>query len=125
VATGHVPAAQLAALYRGAAAFCYPSLREGFGLPVLEAMAQGTPVITSAGTSTEEVVGIDGDAGLLVDPLDQDDVTGAVERVLEDASLAEHLATNGRLRARTFSWDATADGLVAAYRRAATDPRSR
>ena len=68
---GFVPADELRALYAGAAVFAYPSLREGFGLPVLEAMAQGTPVVTSRGTSTEEVAG---GAAVLVDPLDVDDI---------------------------------------------------
>lgn len=110
---GFVPPDALAPLYAGASVFCYPSLREGFGLPVLEAMAQGTPVVTSAGTSTEEVVG---DAGRVVEPTDPVAVADAIESLLDDPDAAAALGDAGRTRARTFTWSRTARQLVAAYR---------
>jgi glycosyltransferase involved in cell wall biosynthesis len=107
---------ELPALYAGAAAFCFPSLGEGFGMPVLEAMAQGAPVITSAGTATEEVAG---DAALLVDPLDHAAIGAALARVLDDPGLAADLGRRGRARAATFTWDRTAELTAAAYREVA------
>jgi glycosyltransferase involved in cell wall biosynthesis len=109
-------ASDLAALHAGAAVFCYPSLREGFGLPVLEAMAQGTPVVTSAGTATEEVAG---DAALVVDPADADAVAGAVASILDDAELAGRLSIAGRARAASYTWARTASATLAAYREVA------
>jgi glycosyltransferase involved in cell wall biosynthesis len=96
----------------GAAAFCFPSLAEGFGLPVLEAMVAGAPVVTSAGTACAEVAG---DAALLVDPLDVDSLAGGLDQVLDDADLADRLRAAGRARAATFTWSAVADAAVAAY----------
>ncbi len=113
---GFVPHADLTALYRGARVFCFPSLSEGFGLPVLEAMAQGTPVVTSLGTSTEEVAG---DAGVLVDPRDPASIRDGIASVLQDQSLARKLSDAARLRAALYPWDRTAEGLEAAYREAA------
>lgn len=98
---GFVPGEDLAALYAGARAFCWPTLLEGFGFPVLEAMAQGTPVITSRGTSTEELAG---DAALLVDPRDEIAVGRALEEVLTDEGVARRLAAAGRERAARFTW---------------------
>jgi len=112
VLTGHVPSADLPALMAGAAAFCFPSLAEGFGLPVLEAMVAGAPVVTSAGTACAEVAG---DAALLVDPLDVDSLAGGLDQVLDDADLADRLRAAGRARAATFTWSAVADAAVAAY----------
>ncbi len=109
---GFVPTADRDALYAGAAVFCYPSLREGFGLPVLEAMTQGTPVVTSAGTATEEVAG---EAAVLVDPRDSTALAEAIERVLDDAALAEGLAAAGPARAATFTWAGTAARTAAVY----------
>ena len=110
---GFVPRHELAALYAGAQLFCYPSLLEGFGLPVAEAMAQGTPVVTSAGTATEEVVG---GGGLVVDPTDVGAIAAAMNTVLEDPDLAQGLGSEGeRLAAARFTWDRVADRLEAVY----------
>jgi glycosyltransferase involved in cell wall biosynthesis len=106
---GFVSEADKAALFAGAAAFCYPSEREGFGLPVLEAMAQGAPVVTSRGTSTEEVA--DG-AAVLVDPFDVDDIARGVVEALERR---EELSVAGQGRAAACSWDTTAALTAAAY----------
>jgi glycosyltransferase involved in cell wall biosynthesis len=102
---GRVDDADLAALYAGCAAFAYPSLYEGFGLPVLEAMAAGAPVVTSNLSSLPEVAG---DAALLVDPRDVDAIADALARVLGDPELARDLRARGRERAAAFSWERTA-----------------
>jgi glycosyltransferase involved in cell wall biosynthesis len=117
---GFVPAATRDALYAGAAAVCYPSLREGFGLPVLEAMAQGAPVITSATTATAEVAG---DAALLVDPLDVDAIAGALDRLLHDPDLAQRLGAAAQVQAAGQTWARTATAMVAAYHDAAAAAR--
>lgn len=119
---GFVPDAELRALLRGAAVCCYPSLREGFGLPVLEAMAQGTPVVTSAGTSTAEILGPDGGAGRAVDPRDADAVAAGLAELAEPARRADASAA-ALARAATYSWSRTAAGLLDAYERAQAVPR--
>ncbi|AFZ66504.1 glycosyltransferase family 4 protein [Deinococcus peraridilitoris] len=96
----------LARYYRGALALVMPSLYEGFGLPPLEAMACGTPVVTSHATSLPEVVG---DAALTFDPRNTDDLTHALDRVLGDAALRAALRERGLRRAQHFSWDRTAN----------------
>jgi glycosyltransferase involved in cell wall biosynthesis len=113
---GFVPTADLEALYGAAAVVAYPSLREGFGLPVLEAMAQSAAVVTSSTTSTAEVAG---DAALLVDPLDTDAIAGALQHLLGDPDLAARLRVSARARAAEYTWARTADAVVAAYRDAA------
>jgi glycosyltransferase involved in cell wall biosynthesis len=113
---GFVPPDDLGALYAGAAAFVYPSLAEGFGLPILEAMAYGAPVVTSQGTATEEVAG---DAALLVDPLDVDSIAGALERILDDDRLAGTLRGAARARVARFSWRRSAELVAAVYAEAA------
>lgn len=110
---GFVPVADLAPLYAGARAFCYPSLMEGFGLPVLEAMAQGTPVVTSRGTATEEIAA---GTSILVDPRHPSSIAAGLERVIEDEALAERLGQAGAERARGYSWDQTAARLIEIYR---------
>ncbi|MCP5026781.1 MAG: glycosyltransferase family 4 protein [Actinomycetia bacterium] len=109
---GFVPAADLAALYAEASAFCWPSLFEGFGFPVLEAMTQGTPVVTSLGTSTEELAG---DAAVLVAPTDVDAITAGLARVLDDEGLRQRLGHDGPRRAASFSWERTAELTEATY----------
>ncbi len=107
---GFVPDADLAPLYAAASVFAYPSEREGFGLPVAEAMAQGAAVVTSAGTSTEEVAG---GAAVLVDPFDVDDIArGIVEAVDRRAELA----MAARLRAGELTWERSAELTLAVYR---------
>ena len=99
--TGHVSREDLSALYCAATVFCYPSLLEGFGLPVLEAMSYGTPVVTSVGTATEEVAG---QGALMVDPSRPADIAGALRDLWMDSTAAEELSAAGRERAREFSW---------------------
>jgi glycosyltransferase involved in cell wall biosynthesis len=113
---GWVDERQRAALLRGAAVYAYPSIYEGFGLPPLEAMAAGTPVVTSTAGSLPEVVG---DAALTISPGDTDGLADAIGRLLDDDALVEELEERGRRRAAMFSWDVTAAGLVATYRRLA------
>jgi glycosyltransferase involved in cell wall biosynthesis len=113
---GYVPDADLAALYSGALAFVYPSLYEGFGLPPLEAMACGAPVIASHASSLPEVVG---DAGLLVDPLDVEDIAAAMVRVASDPVLREAMRQAGRARASRFSWQKCAQRTLAVLEAAA------
>jgi glycosyltransferase involved in cell wall biosynthesis len=112
---GWVDDATLDGLYRAADCFVFPSLAEGFGLPVLEAMLRGTPVACSNTTSLPEVAG---DAALLFDPLDVDAIAVSVRRILEDAELAERLRSAGLERARKFSWDETARRTLECYRKA-------
>ena len=113
VVVGSVSEVEKRAWYEAADVFCLPSLHEGFGLPVLEAMAHGVPVVTSAGTATEEVVG---DAGLAVDPTDEWAIAAALCAVLDDGKLAARLVDAGRVRAASRRWSDTADGLLAVYR---------
>lgn len=113
---GRLPDTDLHAVYAGATVFVWPSLREGFGMPVLEAMAHGTPVVTSATTSTAEVAG---DAGVLVDPTDVDALASAVDALVDDPSRRAELAEAGRARAARFTWEACAAGLVEVYADAA------
>lgn len=109
---GYVPDGLIPSLYAGAAAFCYPSRYEGFGLPVLEAMASGVPVITSNATSLPEVVG---SAGLMVDPDDVDGIRDHLRQLLEDQTYAQELGRRGLLRSRSFSWDRCARETISVY----------
>jgi glycosyltransferase involved in cell wall biosynthesis len=105
----------LAGLYALSSAFVLPSLVEGFGLPVLEAMLRDVPVACSNSSSLPEVAG---DAALLFDPERQQEVTGAIRRLLDDRALAHRLAERGRERARAFTWERTGAASLAGYRRA-------
>jgi len=107
--TGYVRDESLPALYSGALALVYPSLYEGFGLPPLEAMACGTPVITSRTTSLPEVTG---DAAILVDPLDVDQIASAIARIAADSGLRIDLSRRGMARAANYSWDAAASATL-------------
>lgn len=109
---GYVSAVDLPVLYDLADALAYPSLLEGFGLPVLEAMAQGTATITSATTATAEVAG---DVGLLVDPLDTDSIAEALVSVRDDADRWAADGDRASDRAALFTWEATATALAAVY----------
>jgi glycosyltransferase involved in cell wall biosynthesis len=115
VRLGPVSEGGLIALYRSATALVYPSLYEGFGLPILEAMASGTPVIASHAASMPEVLG---DAGILLDPHDDRAWTDAVSRVVNDEALRATLRCKGLTRARQFTWQQTAQVTLDVYRRA-------
>jgi glycosyltransferase involved in cell wall biosynthesis len=110
-----VSAEDLEGLYALAAAFAFPSLAEGFGLPVLEAMARGVPVACSDRSSLPEVAG---DAAVLFDPEDPRAIAAALRRLLEDRALAERLREAGRERAASFTWERCAELTAAAYARA-------
>lgn len=116
---GRIGHDDLPAVYRAATVMCYPSLQEGFGLPVLEAMSQGTPVVTSSGTATAEVAG---ETGLLADPTDPRAVADAVAAVWLDPAAACELGRAGLRRAGTMTWDATAAAMARVYREAHDDP---
>ena len=113
-ALGRVSDERLAELYRGAAAYLDPSLYEGFGYGVLEAMACGTPVVASKVTSLPELVG---DAGILCDPSSADELAAALRRVLDEPGLAGELRRRGLARAAEFTWERTGEGLAAALAR--------
>jgi len=106
-----------AALYAGASAFVFPSLAEGFGLPILEAMACGAPVVTSNRSSMPEVAGA---AAELCDPSDAPSIGAAIAKILRDPDLAEDLRRAGLKRAKEFTWERTARRTVACYREALT-----
>lgn len=112
---GFVPQRDMAALYAAARVFVYPSLMEGFGLPVLEAMAQGTPVVTSAGTATEEVCA---DPASVVDPTDAEGLAAAIDTVVTDDDEHARRSAAGRLRAAQLTWDATAAQVLSVYEEA-------
>lgn len=112
VFTGYVPEAELPAFYNAAEVFIYPSVYEGFGLPVLEAMACGTPVVTSRISSMPEIVG---EAGILVDPYRIDELADAVNRILKDQELRRNLAGHGIERAKAFTWERTARETLSVY----------
>ncbi len=119
--TGWVKKADLEGLYALATCFAYPTLREGFGLPVLEAMARGVPVACSNTSSVPEVAG---DAAELFDPLDTTAIGDAVARVLDDPEFRAQLIERGHARAAEFTWARSADATIASYR-AAVEARNR
>ena len=118
--TGYVPEADLPALYSGAHCFIYPSYFEGFGLPPLEAMKCGAPVIVGNRTSLPEVVD---DAAVLVDPFDVGDIAAGLAKVINDSSLRASLRLKGLERAKAFDWRETARQTLAVYEKAAVHRR--
>lgn len=112
---GHVAEEDLAPLYDGAEVFLFPSLDEGFGLPVLEAFACGTPVLASTAGALPETAG---GAALLVDPLDTDAIADGIRRLLDDGDLRADLVTKGLVRAAAMTWEATARRTLEVYREA-------
>jgi glycosyltransferase involved in cell wall biosynthesis len=113
VFTGFTGQDDLSALYSGADAFAFPSLAEGYGLPILEAMACGTPVVASDASAVPEAVG---GAGVVADARDPEAFATALGRVLDDAGLRGRLGASGKARAASFSWEKTAAATVAVYR---------
>ncbi len=109
---GHVELEDLAALYQGAAVFLYPTLYEGFGLPVVEAMASGVPVITSNTSALREVAN---GYGHLVDPLDLDAIAQAIARCMTDPDHRVRLVERGRARAEAFRWERAAEQTLGIY----------
>jgi alpha-1,3-rhamnosyl/mannosyltransferase len=118
ITPGFVEDADLATLYRGATVFCFPSLYEGFGLPPLEAMACGTPVVASNATSLPEVLG---DAAMLVDPVDDGAWPAALVRVLQDEELRRQLVVRGRARAGRYTKERSAALMLASILDAAAE----
>lgn len=110
--TGYVPAGELVWFYNAAGVFVYPSLYEGFGLPIIEAMACGTPTITSNSSSMPEVAG---DAAFQVDPYDVGQIASAIQSVLNSPDLARTLSAKGLERASSFSWHKTAELTIGIY----------
>jgi glycosyltransferase involved in cell wall biosynthesis len=116
---GYVDDADVAALYSGASALLFPTLHEGFGFTVLEAMRCGTPVITSATSALPEVAG---DAALLVNPRDVDEIAQAIERVLSDQGLRTDLISRGYVQAQEFTWKRAAEQTLHVLETAARKP---
>jgi glycosyltransferase involved in cell wall biosynthesis len=115
VVTGWIDDSDLEGLYAASELLAFPSLAEGFGLPVLEAMRRGLPVACSNTTSLPELVG---DAALTFDPESTEEIAAAITGLLGDEILRKRLAAAGRERAKLFSWERTADGLIATYKKA-------
>lgn len=113
IRTGFVDSEVRDALYRGAVASLYPSLFEGFGLPVLESIALGCPVVTSSGTSTEEIVA--GGAGVAVDPTDPLEIAAGLSSLLDSPVTRSEAVERGLARAAEYTWDRTADVVVSGY----------
>lgn len=111
--TGYVPNQKLPAIISQAAIFLYPSLRESFGIPILEGMACGVPVITSNTSSMPEVAGQD--TALIIDPFDPKQIAGAMQTLVEDQILANLLVEKGIERAKKFSWEAMAENVLFVY----------
>ena len=112
VFAGFVKDDEMAALYSGASVFYFPSLYEGFGMPVLEAMACGTPVVTSPSCSIPEVAG---DAAIFADPSSPKEMADAIGRCMNDQALRDGLISKGRKRSEFFSWDKTAAKTLEVY----------
>jgi len=107
-------------LYRLASVFVFPSLYEGFGLPPLEAMASGTPVVTSNVSSLPEVVG---DAAVLVDPYDPDSIAEGMKQALTDADLRDRLIERGLAKVREYSWERSVARIREVYEEVLQEPQ--
>lgn len=118
--TGYIDANDICAVYSGASVFAYPSLYEGFGLPILEAMSCGAPVITSNTSSMPEVAG---DAARLIDPLNAEELASALEAVLDNETLRAEMKKKGLARAASFSWDRCARETLGVYGKVAASPK--
>jgi glycosyltransferase involved in cell wall biosynthesis len=116
---GYLPEETLAVMYRLAGVFVFPSLYEGFGLPPLEAMASGTPVVTSNVSSLPEVAG---NAAILVDPYDPQAIADGIRRVMTDGPLRAELRRKGLARAQQFSWETSVRRVREIYREVAAQP---
>ncbi|PYV20419.1 MAG: hypothetical protein DMG24_22800 [Acidobacteria bacterium] len=117
---GYAPPDRLPVLYQAASVFLFPSLEEGFGIPVLEAMAHRLPVVTSQTSSLPEV---GGDAALYVDPHDRADIADKVVRAVEDANVRNDLIRRGRERAQKFTWRRAAERTCEVYEEVLSEPR--
>ena len=115
---GHIPDEELVLLYNGASLMVYPSLYEGFGLPILEAMACGCPVICSNTSSMPEVAG---DAAILISPEDEKDLAEAIDNVMQDESLSQQLIKSGVTRVSEFSWNNTARETMSIFEKASSE----
>ena len=112
--TGYVPNNELPSLYKSAKAFAFPSLYEGFGIPPLEAMACGTPVVSSQSSSLPEVVG---DAALTIEnPLDSDALATQLDRIVFDTETAKKCSDAGLIQSRKFTWDKSSDCVMKIYK---------
>jgi glycosyltransferase involved in cell wall biosynthesis len=116
VLTGYINNQDLPAIYSLSQLFLYPSLRESFGIPIIEAMASGAPVITSATSSMPEVAG---NAALLVNPLKTEEITAAMERIYNNPALSRQLIAAGLTQAAKFSWKAMAKDVLEIYKETA------
>ena len=119
---GYVDQGDIDGLYGAASAFVFPSLMEGFGLPVIEAMARGVPVVCSEAASLPEAAG---DAALMFDPLNTDELSAALERLAEDAELRARLRAKGLKRAEALTWQSCAEHTLEAYQRICADYKSK
>jgi glycosyltransferase involved in cell wall biosynthesis len=113
--TGFADREDLSSLYSGAKCFVFPSLYEGFGLPILEAMKCGCPVVTSNLSSMPEVAG---EAGILIDPLDTKKIAGGINQVISDKATTESLRKKGFEQVKKFSWEKTAEQTLKIYQQA-------
>lgn len=113
VITGYVSDAELGSLYARARIFAFPSLDEGFGMPVLEAMAAGVPVVAGNRSALPEVCG---DAAILIDPENEEELAAALNRIASDEETAERMIRTGKNRAKTFQWNAAVEKTAAVYR---------
>ena len=111
---GYVPEVYLPYLYAGAHGFIYISIYEGFGLPLLEAMASGIPTLASSASAIPEVVG---DAAILVNPFDIERITEKLNQLIDDLTLRDKLKFSGPIQAAKFSWDSCIENTIAVYRK--------